>query len=180
MEAIEKEIQQKFSEFSKQPDLKLIYQALDLVEAAQRDAEPSHAASCRAVLSASLMFLAELDLHIDSAWDQTKDPVRGVPPPVSGVRVYVTGEIDPADIADPAIRARYIKDLKANKDYRAYYHVQFQLRRIDEHAMSFLERFIQWYYTALPQDRSELDGLLAASSVTANRRNRLRNFIPGV
>jgi hypothetical protein len=177
MEALEKKIQQKFSEFSKQQDPGLIHQALDLVEAAQRDAEPSHAASCRGALSASLTFLAELDRHIDPAWDQAKDPVRGVPPPVSGVRVYGTGEIDPADIPDPAIRARYIKDLKANKDYRAYYNVQFRLRRIDERAMSFLERFIQRCYTASPQDRSELDGLLAASFVTADRRNRLRHLI---
>ncbi|MGF6778296.1 hypothetical protein [Paraburkholderia sp. GAS334] len=178
MEALEKEIQQKFSEFSKQQDPGLIHQALDLVEAAQRDAEPSHAASCRDALSASLTFLVELDQHIDPAWDQAKDPVRGVPSPVSGVRVYGTGEIDPADIPDPALRARYIQDLRANKEYRAYYNTQFRLRRIDESAMLFLERFIQRCYTASPQQRAEVDRLLAASSVTAERRNRLRNLVP--
>jgi len=178
MEALEKKIQQKFSEFSKQQDPGLIHQALDLVEAAQRDAEPSHAASCRGALLASLTFLAELDRHIDPAWDQATDPVRGVPPPVSGVRVYGTGEIDPADIPDPALRARYIKDLKANKDYRAYYNVQFRLRRIDERAMRFVGLMLAARYKGSDEDKRELERLLSGSLVDDLRKERIRALMP--
>lgn len=179
MEGLEKEIQQRFLEFGQLQDPGLVHQALDLVEAAQREAEPSRAASCRRALSASLAFLAELDGRIDPTWDASKDPVRGVPPPITGVRVAGTGEIDPAEIPDPAVRARYIRDLQENKEYRAYYNVQFRLRRIDERATSFLERFIQRCYTASPEDRAELDQSLAATSLTEARRTRLRSLLSG-
>ena len=105
-------------------------------------------------------------------------PVKGTPPPVTHGIVYSSGEVDPSTIPDPAVRAEYERALKASKEYETWYDVQFQLRQIDERAMRFVERLLAERYTESLADRQEFDQLLAASSVSEARKDRLRALIP--
>jgi hypothetical protein len=178
MEPGEKLLQEKFNEYQKNHDPAFVYQALDTVEAAQRGTNPGDTRARRRALVLSLHFLALLDREIDPAWNPNDDPVKGVPPPVPGVPVRGTGEIDPASIPDPTMRARYEQQLKANKDYFKYHSVQFQLRRIDERATDFLKRFVNRCYTGQSKDREEFEAVLADPALSATRREMLRKLEP--
>ncbi len=178
MDPTDKLVQEKFTAFEKDHDPAFVYHALDAVEAAQRDTSPGDTAVRKRALSLSLSFLTALDRNIDPKWDPEIDPVRGVPPPISGVPVLGTGEIDPAAIPDPAVRARYEQELKARRDYLKYCTVQFQLRRIDDRATASIGRFVERCYTSSPADRSEFEELLAAAPLSAARKHLLRKLKP--
>lgn len=95
-------------------------------------------------------FFAALDRDVDPQWDPKDVPVKGATPPLIQGIVYSSGETDPSTIPDPAVRTEYERALKTNKDYEKAYGVQFQLRRIDERAMRFVERFPAERYADWP------------------------------
>src|SRR5271165_567342 len=134
MDSIDQRVTEKFAEFEKKRDPSLIYEALDSIEAAESGMPVGDAAARKLAVSRRLHFFAALDRNIDPTWDPKKVPVQGVPPPLSHGMVYGSGEVDPATIPDPEVRAQYVRALKANKDDNQRYFVQLQLRRIDERA----------------------------------------------
>ena len=173
MHDTDQRVAEKFAGFKKEPDVSLIYQALDLVELAVRETpQRARAVSCW------LEFFAALDRNIDPHWDPKAVPAKGAKlPPDHGV-VFPSGEVDPSTIPDPVERARYVEALKTSEDYARQYSIQLQLRRIDERAMRSFERLIGDTYTSSKQDRRELDELLSASPVGESRNQHLRALMP--
>ena len=179
MDLTDKQVTEKFAAFEKNQDPTLVHEALDLIEATERDIPADDTAARKQALSRRLRFFAALDRNIDPMWDLKNVPVKGAAPPLTHGIVYSSGEVDPSTIPDPAVRAEYERALKASKDYEKWYDVQFQLRGIDERAMLFVERFLAERYTNSEEDRREFDALLAASPVSEARKQRLRALMPG-
>lgn len=178
MDFTDQQVTEKFAAFEKEQDPTLVHEALDLIEAAERSVPAGETAARKQALARRLRFFAALDRTIDPTWDPENMPVRGVPPPLTHGIVYSSGEVDPATIPDPVVRAEYERALKASKDYEKWYDLQFQLRRIDERAMRFVERLLAERYTNLEEDRLEVENLLATSPVNEQRKQRLRGLIP--
>jgi len=174
----DRQMTEKLAAFEKDQNPTLVYEVLDLIEAAERNVPLGDTASRKQAFSRRLRFFAALDRNIDPKWDSKKVPVKGATPPLTRGIVYPSGEVDPSTIRDPAERAKYERELKASKDYEKRYDVQFQLRQIDERAMRFVERLLAERYTESLADRQEFDHLLAASSVSETRKDRLRALIP--
>jgi len=179
MDFTDKQVTEKFAAFEEEQNPTLVHEALDTIEAAERDMPVGDAAARKQALSRRLRFFAALDRNIDPMWDPKDVPVKGVPPPLShGGMVYGSGEVDPATIPDSEVRAQYVKALKANKDDYQRYFVELQLRRIDERAMRFVDRLLADRYTNSEGDRQEFEELLAASPVNELRKERLRALMP--
>jgi len=176
MDFTDQRVAEKFASFEKKQDVELVYQALDMVEGAERDAPAADAGAGEPVIAHRLRFLAALDRNIDPHWDPKNLPVHGVPLPSEHRVVFPSGEVDPATIPDPVQRAEYVKALKANRDYASHYDVQFQLRRIDERATRDLQRLIAEKYAG-SERRQQFEDLLAASPVSESRKERLRAFM---
>ena len=155
MNITDKQVVEKFASFEKEQDITLVHEALDLIEAAEREVPADDRAASKQVLLRRLRFFAALDRNIDLQWDSKNMPVKGVTPPLTHGIVYPSGEVDPATIPDPVVRAEYKRALQASKDYEKWYDVQFQLRRIDERAMRFVELFLAERYIDSPADRQE-------------------------
>jgi hypothetical protein len=119
-----------------------------------------------------------LDRNIDSTWDVKNVPVQGAPLPSTHGIVYPSGEVDPSTIKDPSERAEYERALKASKDYAKWYDIQYQLRRIDERAMRFVELLLAGMYSNSEGDRQEFEDVLAASPVNEVRKEHLRALMP--
>jgi hypothetical protein len=179
MDDIAQQEKEKFAEFHKTQDPKFVYQALDLIEAAEAKVPAGDTAARMLAILHRLQFFAELDRNIDPAWDAKDVPPKGVPPPptASGV-VYSSGEVDPASIPDPQERARYVEALKENKKRNQQYSVQSQLRSIDERSMRFMEPLLAETYTNSEKARKEFEGLLASSQLSEARKQRLLALLP--
>jgi hypothetical protein len=174
MDATGRRIEGKFAAFGKTNDAGLVIEALEIVKAATRDVPIGDVAARKQAVSYWLLFLASLDRYVDPQWDPQRVPVKGVaPPPGHGV-VHPSGEVDPATIPDPAARADYVRALKASSDYREWYLIQFQLRRLESDAVRSFELLLAERYSGSAQDRQELEELLAASPVSEARRDRGR------
>jgi len=178
MDLIEQRVTENFNEFEKEQDPTLVHEALDTIEAAERDMPVGDATAFKRAVSRRLRFFVALDRNIDPMWDQKDVPVMGVPPPLSHGIVYGSGEVDPATIPDPEARAQYVQALKVNKDDNHRYFVQLQLRRIDERTMRFVELLLADRYTNSKGGRQEFEELLAASPVNELRKKRLRALVP--
>ena len=174
MDLADQRVAERFADFEKAQDPTLVLEALETIEAAERDMPIGDAAARKQALSRRLRFFAALDRNVDPQWDPKKVPVRGTTPPATHGMVYSSGEVDPSTITDPAVRAEYERALKASKDYQKWYDVQFQLRQIDQRALRFVERLLAERYTQSPADRREFDELLAASSVSEARKKQIR------
>jgi hypothetical protein len=179
MDDTAQQVKEKFAEFEKTQDPKFVYQALDLMEAAEAKMSAGDLTARRLAVSHRLQFFAELDRNIDTTWDPKDVPPKGVPPPPSssGV-VYSSGEVDPVSIPDLQERARYVEALKENKKRNQQYFVQSQLRSIDERAMRFTERLLADTYTKAEKAREEFEGLLASSQLSQARKQRLLALLP--
>lgn len=177
MDSIDKYVMEKFAAFEKEQEPTLVHEALDAIEAAERGMRAGDMAARKQALSRRLSFFAALDRSIDPMWDPEDIPVKGVTPPLLHGAIYGSGEVDPATIPDPSVRAEYERALKANKDYQKRYDVQLQLRRIDGRATRFVERLLAERYTDSPADRGELEELLASSSVSDARKKQLRMLV---
>lgn len=172
MDATDEQIEEKFASFSREQDSRWIYEALEILEANERILPFGDKAGRQRAIARRLRFFAHLDRLIDPDWDAGKLPPQGVPPPISNVPVFSSGEIDPADIPDAEMRARYERSLRDNKDELRRYSVQDELRRLDADAMLFTDRLI----VDAGLSREELDDLLAASTANESRKERLRNL----
>jgi len=174
MDSIDQRMIEKVAEFEKKQDPTLLYEILDSLEAAEAPVAAGDTTARKRAVARRLRFFAALDRHIDPTWNQKTPPPRGVPaPPAHGI-VYGSGEVDPASIPDPEERARYVQALQANKDAQRRYSVQLDLRRIDERAMLFFERFVTDRYGTSEEDGKEFDELLAASPVNDTRKELVR------
>jgi len=178
MDLIDQQVAENFTEFEKKQDPTLVHEVLDTIEAAERDMPVGDATVCKRAVSRRLRFFAALDRYIDPIWDHKVVPVMGVPPPLLHGMVYGTGEVDPATIPDPEVRAQYVQALKINKDDNHRYFVQLQLRRIDERAMRFVELLLADRYTNSEGGRQEFEALLETSPVNELRKERLRALVP--
>jgi hypothetical protein len=174
MNSLDQRMTETVAEFEKKRDPTLLYEILDSLQAAEAAIPVGDTAARKLAVTRRLRFFEVLDRSLDPTWNQNNPPPQGVPPPpVHGI-VYSSGEVDPASIPDPEERARYVQALKANKDARRQYSVQFDLRRIDERAMLFFGRFLTDRYNESEHDRTEFEGLLAASAVNEARKAQLR------
>src|SRR5262245_6647318 len=127
MDVTDKRVMEKFARFETRRDPALVIEALEAVEAVQRNVPVGDASAHARVFSNWLQFFAALDRHLDPKWDPKKVPAKGAAlPPVHGV-VFPSGEVDPSTIPDPVAQAEYVKALKASADYREWFGVQLQL-----------------------------------------------------
>jgi hypothetical protein len=178
MDTTDKAVSEKFEAFAKQQDPARIYEALEIVETAERDIPARDVAENKKALARWLSFFAGLDRSIDPHWDPNRLPVKGAPlPPDHGV-VFPSGEVDPSTIPDPVERATYIEVLRTNKDYARRYSIQLQVRRIDERATRDFERLIAEKYATPEAARQEFEQVLAASPLSESRKKRLRGLMP--
>ena len=177
MDSLNQQIIEKFREFEKKQDPDLISQLLDSIEASEVNIPAGDAVARDLAVSRRLHFLAALDRSIDPAWNSKDVPPQGVPPPAQHGMVYSSGQVDPETIPDPEVRAHYVQALKANKDARRRYSVQLELRRIDDRATRFAERFLADRFGNSAQDRQVLEHLLAVSPVNETRKQRLRELV---
>jgi hypothetical protein len=175
MDVTDERLADSLAAFEKEQDPTLLHQALDLIEAAEREIPPGDTAARRKAVSWRLRFFATLERHIDPRWNVDEQPVLEISPPVTrdGV-VHGSGAIDPASIADPVERAEYERALKASMEQVRWYEAQYQLRRLDERAMRFAELFLAQRYTGSPEEGRELEELLAEWPVDETRKERLR------
>lgn len=178
MDLIDQQVEENFAEFEKEQNPTLVHEALETIEAAERDVPAGDMAARKQALTRRLHFFAALDRNTDPQWDSKDVPAKGATPPLTHGIVYPSGEIDPATISDPAVRAEYERALKASKEYEKRYDVQFQLRRIDERAMRFIEQLLADGYTNSKVDRQKFEKLLEASPVNELRKERLRALMP--
>ena len=178
MDFTEQQVTEKLAAFEKEQDTTLVYEALDLIEAAERYVPVGDKAARKQAILRRLRFFAALDRNIDPEWDSSKLPVRGATPPLTHGIVYPSGEVDPSTISDPAVRSEYEQALRVSRDYEKWYDIQLELRRIDERAMRFVEQFLVERYTNSEEDRQEFEDLLAASSLNELRKTRLRDLMP--
>ena len=178
MDLIDERVAEKFAAFEKEQDPTFVHESLDLIEAAERGVLTGDIAARKQALARRLRFFAALDRNIDPMWNPEDKPAKGASPPLSHGAVYGSGEVDPATIPDPAVRAEYERALQASKDDEKRYDVQFQLRRIDERAMRFVERFLAERYSESQTDRQELEKLLSAAPINDLRKKQLRSFFP--
>jgi hypothetical protein len=174
----DKQLAEKFAAFEKEQDPTLVYEAADLIEAAERDVPAGDVAARKRAVSRWLRFLAALDRNIDPKWNLEDVSTRSVTPPLSFGMVYSTGEVDPSTIADEAARTEYEQALKANKNRMKWYDIQFQLRGISDRAMRFVERLLAERYTNSEADGQEFEELLAESPVNELRKEQVRTLIP--
>ena len=178
MDLIDERVAEKMAAFEEEQDPTLVHESLDLIEAAERNVSAGDTTARKQAFARRLRFFAALDRNIDPMWNPEDKPAKGASPPLSHGAVYGSGEVDPATIPDPAVRAEYVRALQASKDYEKRYDVQFQLRRIDERAMRFVERFLAERYSESQTDRQELDELLSAAPINDSRKKQLRSFFP--
>lgn len=177
MHPIEKKIAGHLATFAKEQDPQRLYDALNDIEDIQRHAVAEDRGACRRGLALLLSFMAELERHIDVKWDRNKTPPMGVPPPALDLPVYATGEVDPAAIADPAIRARYEQDLKTNRENRTHYDLQFHLRGVEERTVDDLEQFAERCFAGSSANRQEFDELVDAAALSEGRKKQLRRLV---
>ena len=178
MDFTDKQVAEKLATFEKEQDPTLLHESLDLIEAAERGISTGDTAARKQAVSRRLHFFEALDRNIDPTWNPEDIPPHGVPPPLSHGAVYGSGEVDPATIPDPVMRAEYERALKASKENEKRYDVQFQLRRISERAMRFVERFLAEKYSNSQADRQELEELLSGAPISDLRKKQLRSFFP--
>ena len=179
MDPIESQVNERFATFAQQGDTTSLYEALAIIEAAERQTTHSDPVGRRLAVARRLHFLAALGHHLDPRFDPADKPVVGAPPPPSHHGpVYPTGQVDPSDIADPAERAEYERAVAVSKAYARWYDTQSQLRRIDERATRFLELLLREQYRDTAADRDEFEALLAASPLDEARRRALRALLP--
>ena len=175
----DQQVAEKLAAFEKEQDPTLLYEAMELMEAAERELPSGDTMARKQALARRLRFFAALDRNIDPTWDIKNVPVQGAPPPPShDGMVYGTGEVDSSAIRDPIERAEYVRALKASKDYAKWYDVQYQLRQIDERAMRIVALLLPGMYSNSAADRREFEDLLAASPVSEPRKDQLRAIMP--
>lgn len=181
MGPINKKIDDVFAAFERERDPELLYSALHEVEDVHRETEPEDRDACKRGLSLLLNFLAALDQEIDPKWNPKEKLVRRVPPPVPDAPDSVNSHVDPATITDPAIRARYERDLKTIREKLQRYNVQFELRGIEERTVDDLKLFAEACFTGSSADRREFEELLDTSSLSDVRRKKFRKLVrPGL
>ena len=97
--------------------------------------------------------------------------VNVVPPKVNGV-TYPAG-VDPSAIPDPAARARYQQELRANDELTDQYIAAMSLHRRDKRALSLFSVFARGAFGKSSADRSELRRQVEQSDLTSARKNKL-------
>jgi hypothetical protein len=178
MDFIDNQVTEKFVAFEKGQDATLVHEALDLIEAAERNVPVGDTVARKQAIARRLQFFAALDRNIDPQWDANALPVKGATPPLTHGIVYSSGEVDPTTIPDLSVRAKYEQALKTSKDYAKRYDIQLQLRQIDDRAVRFVKLFLSEKYTQSLADQQEFEELLASSCVSAARKKQLRSFMP--
>ena len=177
MDPIEKNISDLFAAFASEENPDLLQVALNEVENVQRYARAEDRDACRRGLSLLLTFVAGLDQHIDPAWDPKKVPLTRVPPPEPYIPTTANGEIDPAEITDPELRARYEQQLRENRDEVKRYHVQHQLRRLAERASDDFKLFGERCFNGSSAEWREFQAFIDSASLTDARRRSIRKAV---
>lgn len=169
----------RFAAFARTPDPTLLYQALDAIEDAERADLAAPAPDDETAFARWLRFFAALDTLLDAAFDPADVPPRGVPPPPShrGIVRGNTGEVDPADIAEPAERRAYVQALQAAKARHESFLVQLQLQRLDQRATAAAGRSWAARLARAPARWPAFERLLAAAPLAEARRHRLRRLL---
>ncbi len=177
MDPIEKNISDVFAAFRREDDPDLLYVALNEVEDVQRYAKPEDRNACRRGISLLLIFMAALDQHIDPKWNPKNVPLTRVPPPEPYISTTLDGEIDPAEITDPGLRARYEQQLRTNREEVKRYRIQSQLRSLEERAIDDLKLFAERCFTGSSADRRDFQALLDTASLSDARKRSVRKAV---
>jgi hypothetical protein len=181
MDSTDRVVDQALVAFERSRDAIELTRAVEAMEAAEARAGTANTPGAGAGVARTLRFFAALDRAIDIAWDVARQPPHGVaPPPSHRGMVRGSGEVDPADIADPAERARYVEALKAAKDAEREYDLQFQMRRLDERVTQLVGRQLAERSRLGVLDRAGFDSLLAAAPLSEERRRRLQALAAGL
>ena len=173
MDTIETRMTTRFVAFEHEQDPALVQASLDELAASQNALATSDA-DVAGAYARWLRFLEGLDSALDPHWQARKPPVQGVPLPTTHGVVYPSREVDPASIADPTERARYVAALRASLDAVKRYGAQLQLRRIAAQARALVQLFFGPIAAASPAARERFEQQLAASSMSAQFKQQLR------
>lgn len=177
MDTIESRMAERLHAFDNTQDATLFQQSLD--ELAAMPGPPPAGGFDAVVLAQWLQFFAALDAVIEPRWEPGAAPPAGVPLPAQHGVVYPSRDVDPATIADSAERARYEAAQRANRDAIARHDAQLQLRRIEADAMARLQLAFGPVAAATPAERQRLMQQIGASSLGADRKQRLQATLGG-
>jgi len=148
------------------PDLEAALQHLELASAgAQRTGDREK------ILAGYLKLFGAIDRGTPQLPPGELPAVNVVPPKVKGV-AYPSG-VDPAAIPDPAARARYEQEIRANDVLSDRYIAAMSLRRLNGRALNLFSAFAKNAYGKSSADRSGLRRQIEQSDLTTARKSKL-------
>lgn len=125
-------------------------------------------------------FLAAIDRHYVPNYFTTNRPIDIggwiSPPPGYKGKVGPFG-MEPPDTNDLEMSSYYASAVKADWERLKKSNYQISLKRINADASERVERFLKSAYTASESDQNELNEILDQSSLSTERKQKLRSFI---
>jgi hypothetical protein len=100
-------------------------------------------------------------------------PVGNVPVPAPN---YLPG-IEPDDIKEPEIRAKYMTAIEANKAKAETYNLQIELHRLDKELPDFIEKFFIELYSQPPDERQVLEKNLRLFNIADDRKEKILEVV---
>jgi hypothetical protein len=108
---------------------------------------------------------------IDPEWGPEDAPAFNVEPP-PGV-LYADSGMPPEAIADPALRAQYVKAIEENERRRIRHIEQVQARRVKTGVVRYLTDFLAGTYAIPPYADAELEDILSRHVAEAELRQQI-------
>ncbi|MEO8130080.1 MAG: hypothetical protein ABI822_23455 [Bryobacteraceae bacterium] len=129
------------------------------------------------VLRLWLHLLNLMDHSYDPKFNPSDVPDKLVqPPPLSSGEILRPGA-DPARIADPKARAKYEREIAANRAKNRNYRTQLQLHRLNERLTHQAESFIRDAYSPAPGDEKELSAAISEIIKNPERKTKLKKLV---
>ena len=122
-----------------------------------------------------IKLLLHLWRRLQNNIDRNFDPANVENKPISNVPVpgpYKQG-VNPDNIREPEIRAKYKESIKANTLKAKKYNMQVQLKKLDKTLPEFVESFLIQMYSAFPSDLNKLKKDIDTFNLEGNRSERV-------
>lgn len=152
-------------------------QASNLLESMEASTA-SNGADFKTIRAEKLTLLLDILNQIDGKrivnFDFEDLPTMSVsPPPETGL----PSGVDPAEIKDPAAKAKYERAVTENQQKAARYALQKKLAKLDLRVTGQAEGLISDAYTGSAADLAELNDLISNHVAGGRRKASLRHFI---
>lgn len=144
-----------------------------LVDATGKElVDEQRAASRKKMAALWLHAWQRIDRAIDERWDSQDRPALNVSPPDGS-----PAGASPETIRDPALRAKYLADIEANRQKIKYADLQLQLRSLQKHWLPGAKRLLIRSYMEAPDRAEELQGLLKQYVSDAAEREQILDAV---